>query len=148
MAFARESSERLVVTLPPEASALDAATIMAERHVGAVIVVDGERRPRGIVTDRDLAIRILAARLDPASTPLSQVMTRDLVTARDDSADVATLMALKGVRRVPLVAADGKLTGMVTLDDMLAVHAHRIHCLAQAVAHEQAQENARVRSTT
>jgi len=52
-------------------------------------------------------------------------------------------MGLKGVRRIPLVSADGRLTGLVALDDLLAVHAHRLSCLSQAVAQEQAKENAR-----
>lgn len=141
MAFARNDREQFVVTLSPEASVLEAATSMAERHVGTVVIVSPDRKPIGIITDRDLVVRVLAARLDPAATPVSQVMSKDLVTARDDSTDVATLMGLRGVRRVPLVSEAGAVTGLVSFDDLLAVHAHRLSCLAQAVAREQAHES-------
>jgi CBS domain-containing protein len=137
MSFARAQSEQQLVMLPPNASAFDAAVLMGERRVGAVIVVSDRHKPLGIVTDRDLAVRVIAKRLDPEATRLEDVMSRDLVTARDESQDVATLMALKGVRRVPLVAEDGRLTGIVTLDDLLAVHAHRLGCLSQALSHER-----------
>lgn len=140
MAFARVKSERTVVTLGAEATALDAATTMSERHVGAIVVVTPDDRPMGIVTDRDLAIRVVAARRRPETTPITEIMSKDVVTARDDSDDVATLMGLMGVRRIPLVDAEGRLTGLLALDDLLALHSHRLGCLSQALAHGAQRE--------
>lgn len=131
--------EQEVVTVGPGATALDAAREMHGRHVGAVVVVAADGRPVGIVTDRDIVMRVVVARLDAATTPVEQVMTRKLVTARDDSKDVAVLMGLEGVRRVPLVDASGRVTGIVALDDLLAVHVHRLGSLGQVLAHQRAE---------
>jgi CBS domain-containing protein len=142
MGLARVKAEQEVVTLLQGARALEAARLMAERHVGAVIVVSPDGKPVGIVTDRDVTTRLVAARIDAESTAVDDIMTKNPVTARDDSSDVAVLMGLKGVRRLPLVDANGRLTGVVALDDLLAVHVHRLGCLAQVLAHQRAGEDA------
>jgi CBS domain-containing protein len=134
MSLARTAEEQEVVTVAPEATALEAARLMAERRVGALVVTTPDARPIGIVTDRDLVTRVLAARLDPGATPVRSVMSAPLVTARAGSTDHAVRMGLEGVRRLPLVDDAGRLVGIVSLDDLLAIHAHRLGCLAQVVA--------------
>ena len=83
------------------------------------------------------------SRLDPEATPVSAIMTPDPVTARDDAPDVAVLMGLKGVRRMPLVDKKGRLTGIVALDDLLAIHSHRLGCLAQVLAYQRTADDTR-----
>ena len=124
---------------------LEAARLMREHHTGDLIVVDdpgGERTPAGILTDRDIVIEVLAADLDPARTLVSQIMSSKLViaTASEDVTDAIERMRLHGVRRMPVVERSGSLLGIVTLDDMLALHAERGAALAAIVSKEQTHE--------
>ena len=122
-----------VVTITPEGSCRQAAELMRARHVGAVVVVAGEQ-PVGILTDRDLALRVVAAGADP-ETPVSDVMSRDLVVAREtDLMDQAVMaMRKKGVRRLPIVGRGGGLVGLVALDDLLVLLAGELSSTAEAV---------------
>lgn len=109
-----------LVTVNPEDTVQRAAELMREHHVGSVLAVDSERRPVGLITDRDLVCRAIAPRLDPAKTPVSQVMSEGLgVAQKTDLIDEALLrMRQLGTRRLPIVDAAGKAIGMVTLDDL------------------------------
>jgi CBS domain-containing protein len=106
---------------------------MLRHHVGAVVVVEGGR-PVGILTDRDLALRLLAAGRE-AQTPVREVMSGDPVTARvDEQLDaVAVRMRHHGVRRLPIVDDDGALVGLVSLDDLYVLFAGELSATAQAV---------------
>jgi CBS domain-containing protein len=93
---------------------------MEESNVGCVVVVE-DRIPVGIVTDRDLVLRVLRVALDPRTVPVERVMTEPVRTASDDllPIEAASLMREGRIRRLPIVAADGSLAGIVTLDDLL-----------------------------
>jgi CBS domain-containing protein len=108
-------------------TALVAACRMRDFRVGSVIVVrDG--RPVGILTDRDLVIRVVAAGLDAARTPISDIVTYEATTIpRDAEIDTAArLMSERGVRRLPIVAPDGKVTGVVTTDDLMVLFTRQL----------------------
>lgn len=102
----------------------EAAEIMRDRDVGAVPVVR-EGRLVGIVTDRDVALRLAAEGLDPGTTPVERVMTRDPRTCRpnDRLERVVEVMERQRVRRVPVVDGEGRLVGIVAQAD-LAEKAH------------------------
>lgn len=126
-------------------SASDAAQLMREEHVGDLVVVDdksGRRVPVGIVTDRDLVVEILARGVDPNAVTVGDVMGTDLVTARetDDIYDTMQRMRAKGVRRIPVVDAEGALVGIVAVDDFLDLLAEELTALARVVTREQARE--------
>jgi len=91
---------------------------MADGDFGFMPVCDGAK-VIGAVTDRDLAVRVLAQGLPP-TTPVGEVMTRDiLVVARDDSLDdVLEAMGDRQLRRFPIVAENGDLLGVVSLGDL------------------------------
>jgi CBS domain-containing protein len=114
--------------------------MMRDQHVGAIVVLDG-RKPIGIVTDRDLAIRVLASNL-AGDTLVKDVMTGDPVCAHEGPglADAAQLMREHGVRRLPVVDAAGDLIGAVTLDDLLSLLGEELSSLAAAVGHERLRE--------
>ncbi len=126
---------RLVV-LNPESSVLEAARALEQNRIGAVVVQD-KGRVVGIVTDRDLAVRALGRALDPATTPISAVMTPAPATL--DSAasikDAIALMQERNVRRIPLLEST-RVIGMVTLDDLLLDEAASLEALA-AIVHSQ-----------
>jgi CBS domain-containing protein len=100
-------------------SAATAARRMRDYRVGCVVVVR-EARPVGIITDRDLALRVVAEGKDPERTPISDVVTYDASTVtRDAGIETAVrIMSERGVRRLPIVTEDGKVTGIVTADDL------------------------------
>lgn len=106
------------VTLPATASVAQAAMRMRDDDIGDVIVMDGGR-VCGILTDRDVVVRAVAEGCDPASTPISDVCTRDLVTLspQDDVKRAIDLMKQKAIRRIP-VCQDGNPVGIVSIGDL------------------------------
>ena len=100
--------------LRPEDTASQAATLMKQNDCGSIPVVANGGTLVGIVTDRDIVLRVVAAGKEPRSTPVSAVMTADPVTVSPDSnADVAEkVMADRQVRRLPVVE-DGHLVGIL-----------------------------------
>ncbi|HEX2881842.1 MAG TPA: CBS domain-containing protein [Polyangiaceae bacterium] len=113
-----QDSPRLVV-LGPDASAMDAARAMEDNHIGAVVVSEGEGI-LGIVTDRDLALRVIGRGRNPAHTPLELVMSAEVAALPDTASEqtISDLMLDRGVRRIPIVSG-GRVAGMVTLDDLI-----------------------------
>jgi len=129
-----------------DAGILEAARLMRQHHTGNLIVVDdphGDRIPVGIVTDRDIVVEVLANELDPAKTTVTQIMSAKLVIAggAEDISEALARMRLHGVRRLPVVDHDGSLMGIVTLDDMLRLHAAQAAALADVVSKEQDHEH-------
>jgi len=110
-----------VVQVGPED---DVGTIVSEMihyAVGCVVVVDGETRPLGIVTDRDLLRRVVCEGRDPRTTHAKDVMTAEPVTGRTDEPLERILEKMKslGVRRLPIVHEE-KVVGLVSLDDIVS----------------------------
>lgn len=122
-----------LVALKSSSSVLEAARAIASNDIGAVIVQDSGR-VAGIVTDRDLAIRVLGQGLDPNATTLGEVMTTGVATLAptDTQASAIRLMQKRNVRRIPLVEGD-RFVGIVTLDDLLLDEAAPIDMLAAIV---------------
>ena len=116
--------EHGVVIAELDETAATAARRMRDFRVGCVVVVR-ESRPVGILTDRDLVLRVVAEGLDPAQTPISAVVTYQAATvSRDAAVETAVrVMSERGVRRLPIVTDDGKITGIVTADDLTVMFA-------------------------
>ena len=129
------------VAAPTGAPLSDVARLMRERHVGAVVITEGDpQRPHvaGIITDRDIVCARVTRTEDLSSINAAEIMTpRPLVIAEQDSvgAAVAHLRA-RGVRRAPVVAADGALLGVISADDLLAHLAGEIAALAGIVSRQ------------
>lgn len=112
-------------TCEPQASVVDAAKVMAQEDVGSIPIVGGDRLA-GVVTDRDIVIRVVAEGRDAQSTTVGDIASRDLVTVSpDDDLDRALeLMAENQVRRLPVVEGD-KLVGIVAQRDIALQGADR-----------------------
>jgi CBS domain-containing protein len=113
--------QEAVDVIGPRQSAFEAAERMHQRSVGALVVVDNSNSPIGILTDRDLTVRVMAAGLDPQITAVGEVMT-PAPTVAETAISVETALAIMQAgefRRLPLVNALGHLVGIVTLDDIL-----------------------------
>lgn len=108
-----------LVRIAPEESAAVAARLLARHNVGVLPVCSKEGRLRGVVTDRDIVLRCVAANEDASQVRVAEIMTRRVISV-DSSVSLETavgLMAREQVRRLP-VADGGKLVGMVTLTDI------------------------------
>jgi CBS domain-containing protein len=125
-----------VITAGPRHPLTAVARQMEEHNVGAVVVTVGER-PVGIVTDRDIALALGAQGLDP-QTPVEQVMTSQLQTIPDSTSILSATRYLREweVRRLPLVNGEGRLVGIVCLDDLLRHLARELYNLAEGIKHE------------
>jgi len=134
------------VTIAFRATTLNgAAKLMRENHVGSLVVVDevaGLRIVVGILTDRDIVTAVVASDLDPGALRVEDVMSTDLVTAREDDSliDLVRTMRRKGVRRIPVVGGQGELVGVVTLDDVLDILAQELGLLVTAIDSEGKRE--------
>ena len=115
----REIMAHPVVRIHPEESVAVAARTLARYNIGALPVCGGDGRICGVVTDRDLVTRCVAAGRQPASTPVREIMTTQVVSARPDmdAAAAAYLMGKQQIRRLPVVE-NGRLCGMVSLADL------------------------------
>ena len=110
--------QQALCTLTPDSMAKEAADLMAERRIGAVLVMS-EGNLAGILTERDLVFRVLAQGLEPQSTPVASVMTPDPRTVGpDDSARHAfETMSAGHYRHLPVVK-DGEVLGIVSIRDL------------------------------
>ena len=104
----------------PRHTAVEAAELMQREDVGLVPVVDDDRKLLGVLTDRDIIVKVVADGRDPRSTAVSEVMTTDLVTclSQETVETVMELMATRQVRRIPIVDGDGKVVGIVSQADV------------------------------
>lgn len=108
-----------LVTVSPEESAAVAARLLSRYNVGALPVCTKEGKLRGMITDRDIVLRCVAADEDPQSVKVSELMTRRPISvdAQESVQTASALMAQGQIRRLP-VEEDGKLIGMVSLGDV------------------------------
>jgi len=130
---------REVTTIEPGASLREAALAMRNRHVGSLIVVDASRgapRPVGVLTDRDIVVAVVAV---PGARPegirVGDVLTREAVVVHDDDDVFAAVQTMRqhGVRRLPVIAADGALCGVLTSDDVVKLVATELGSLSTAL---------------
>lgn len=131
---------RTVDTADAEETAQAAASRMVERKVGTLVILDPAKRPIGLLTDRDVVVRVLAEVRDPRQTRVAEVMTRDPRTASEktpiEEALALSMMRAGAFRRLPVVGHDGALAGLVSLDDILALLAEEFAQVA-ALLNEQ-----------
>ena len=115
----REIMTKPVIRIRPEESVAVAARTLTHYNIGILPVCGADGRVCGLVTDRDLVTRCIASGRSPASTPVKDVMTTHIVSARPDmeTSAAAGLMGREQIRRLPVVE-NGKLCGMVSLGDL------------------------------
>jgi CBS domain-containing protein len=127
-------------TVGPHTDCAEASRVMRDENVSTVVVTEDER-PLGIVTDRDITVRLTARGADPESVVVSEIMSGDAVfLALDRRIDEALeIMQSMHVGKLPIVDADGVLIGVITTDDILVTIASELQVLAQVV-HGQSRE--------
>jgi CBS domain-containing protein len=125
----------------------EAARLMRESHVGCLVVVEEDDPGRvvvGILTDRDIVVSVVAKDRDARLMSVGEVMSTDVVTARQEDSviDLLELMGRKGVRRLPVTGPQGVLIGLVALDDLLPVIAGEMQAMASAIGSARKHESA------
>ncbi|MFC6733457.1 MULTISPECIES: CBS domain-containing protein [unclassified Haladaptatus] len=125
-----------LVSASPDTPVTELATQMRERTVGSVVIEEAGK-PIGIVTDRDLAMKIVATGKDPLNMTAADVMNGNTVTVDIDAGvfDVCQTMREHAVRRLP-VMENNQLTGIITLDDIIVLLEDELHDLSEVIRSE------------
>lgn len=115
-------SDQILHKVTPRDTVRQAARLMREKKIAAVLVMEGERLV-GIVTERDMTVRVVAAGLDPDATPISEMMTADpdTLAPSDTASDALRMMKSRNYRHLPVVDG-GTVVGMVSVRDLYAVY--------------------------
>ncbi len=140
-----EFCNREVVVIEEERSVTEAAVVMREYHVGDVVIVRaeyGKQIPVGILTDRDIALGIVANGTDPDSVSVGDAMSFNLTTVAedDDLMHVIEVMRENGIRRVPVIDPNEALVGILTVDDVLDLLSEILIDLAHLVDRQKKRE--------
>lgn len=131
-----------VITVDRGIDVAAAARVMRENHIGYLIVTDaksGAAAPVGVLTDRDIVVKVLAKDVDAHSLTVGDVMTPEPLIAADDDGLSETLHRMRrlGVRRVPVVGPRGQITGVLSLDDVIDHLVAQLGDVAGSMQNEQ-----------
>jgi len=115
-----------------------AAGRMYARAVGTLVILNEQREPIGIVTDRDLVVRALAKGLDPVGTTVGEVMSPIPVTVKESETIEVAISAMRRARcrRLPVVSDLGKLLGLISLDDVLEILGEELRQIGHLIEEE------------
>ena len=115
-----KGNPRPVVSVREGTTVMEAVRVLAEAHVSAAVVLDGERL-LGVFTERDVCTRVVLQGLDPLKTPVSAVMTRNVVTIREntDRSTVLQLMDRNHIRHLPVVDGEGRVKTILSMRQLL-----------------------------
>ena len=121
------------------------AKLMREHHVGTVVIVRDVAevvQPIGVLTDRDLVVEVMATDLDPTSVTAGDIMSHELVTARENDGIWITIkrMRSQGIRRMPVLNDRGGLVGILSVDDLMELLAGEFSDLVKLTAREKERE--------
>jgi len=140
---------RRIVSIKKSGTLAQAASLMREQHVGALVVTadtpDG-LQVSGIVTDRDLVLDVLARGLDCATVRIGELVSSEVISVGEDDDIGSAIAAMQetGVRRVLVTGGAGKLVGVVSLDDLIAVFAGQMDGLARVIRSGMERERTEV----
>ncbi|MFO1435709.1 MAG: CBS domain-containing protein [Gammaproteobacteria bacterium] len=143
-----EACNRDVVFVKPTDAIRDAALRMREYNVGSVVVVDDSNarlKPIGILTDRDIAVAVLAENVDPDRLTAKDVMKTELITTTTEEGlwEAVKRMSDCGVRRLPVTDDQGSLVGILSLDDLIDLLAESMNNLSLLIKHSRQRERRR-----
>jgi CBS domain-containing protein len=132
-----------VVRISPETNITEACQLLEQNNIGC-LVAEREGRLCGILTDRDIALRVTGAKRDPDKTKVKEIMTPDpiRISVDKDMHHLTALMHAYHIRRVPIVNGFDTTLGIVTLDDLIAQLGDEMSEIGKAIAEEVLQGNA------
>lgn len=132
---AKDIMKTNVVTVLPSTPVTEAASIMREENIGSLVVVDLDKKPLGIITDRDIVVAVVANGKSPAETVVGDVITGELITVQADESVFKILKVLgrNSIRRVPVLSRE-TLVGIVSVDDLIVLVVTELSNLASALS--------------
>ena len=135
----RDAMNPKVIVASKDISIKEAARIMTKFKIGSLIILEDEDIT-GIITESDIIRKIVATGLDPSNTLVEQTMTKDVITVDSDKdiSDAVHMMVEHKIKRLP-VLDDGKLVGILTTTDVIAVEPKMIEALAQVMLFSEKQ---------
>ena len=125
-----------VITIREDATVREAAKLMSEKNVGCLVVMRDDE-PVGIITERDILVRVVAEGKNPDAVRVAWVMSSPIVKGRPDMTleEAARLMTSKGIKKLPIFEG-GKLVGMITLTDLVRSQPYVVELLEDILATE------------
>ena len=129
--------QRKLESVPPTLTCQEAARRMRDTGVGSLVVVENGR-PLGVVTDRDLVLRVVARGLDPAALAVREAMSSRpiYISHRREVREILELMREHSVRRLPVVDDSQELIGVIALDDVILSLANGLAAVAETIRKE------------
>ncbi len=133
--IAKDVMKANVITVSPSTPVSEAALLMRNEDIGALVVVDTAGRPVGIVTDRDIVISVVADGDNLADFVVEDIMSKNLHLVQEDESifEILKILGKHSIRRVP-VLRKGKLVGIVSVDDLIVVITTELSNLASALS--------------
>ncbi len=127
-----------VMTAAVDSTVQEASRLMRVNNIGALVVVNSGGKPEGFLTDRDIVVDVVAQGKDAAKIQVGQVMRKNVAVIGEDKGilDATRILAEKGVRRLPVVSREGKLVGIIALDDLLMLLGSEMGHVASALSRE------------
>ena len=125
---------RDVATIEPSRSLSEAAQVLAERRIGALLIVDGQRPVSGIISERDIVRAVASLGAKALDEPVSRFMTQKVMTCTGETSitDVMELMTQQKFRHVPIVEG-GRLVGIVSIGDVVKERLGEVEAEAEAI---------------
>lgn len=116
-----ECMSKDVCFVKPNCNVFDAARIMNENHIGCIPVCDDKKNVVGVITDRDIVLRIVACNKDIKQTQVSEVMTTNVYTCKCEQEiwEAQDIMKKNQIRRIPVVDSNLKMVGILTTGDLI-----------------------------
>jgi len=132
----QEFCQHPAITIRPDQTIREACQLMREHNIGCLLVTEADGRLSGVLTDRDVALRVTGEGRDPQRAQVQESMTPNPVRIPVDQSlpELITLMHTQRVRRIPIIDREGKPIGIVTLDDLLVLLGDEMSELGKTVA--------------
>ena len=129
-------------TTPSSKTITECAAQMREQHVGSLVIVDDQQIPQGMITDRDIAIQVVALNQDPNKVTVADIMTTPVVTATVDESMVVALARMRefGIRRLPIVDENNKLVGVISNSNLVEELSSLLEGLVRNIHSSKARE--------
>lgn len=131
-----------VATISASKTITECAAQMRTQHVGSLVIVNDQQVPEGMITDRDIAIQVVALNLDPNKVTVADVMTKPVVTAKVDESMVVALARMRefGIRRLPIVDENNKLVGVISNSNLVEELSSLLEGLVRNIHSSKARE--------
>ena len=139
----QEFCRKPVIEISADANITEACRLMEQKNVGCLLA-ENNGRLCGILTDRDIALKVVGAQRDPRTTKVEDIMTRDpiRISVNSDLHHLTALMHAYHVRRVPIVDGLDTTLGIVTMDDLIALLSEEMSEIGKAISEEFQRGNA------